>query len=61
MVELKDFDDTKASYVDTIGISAYIAGIENISVAILATEIKKNTFLVSFRSQGVDSSKIAIL
>ena len=54
-----DFKESHTSYIDTIGLSGYIAGITDIDVAILMTETEKNCYLVSFRSSKVNTSLIA--
>lgn len=58
-INKEDFDKTKTTYVDTVGISAYIAGIDDIDLAILLTETQDNCYLVSFRSSTIDTSVIA--
>lgn len=59
VVDKFDIKEANASYIDTVGIASYIAGINGISVAVLMTETKDNCFLVSFRSHKVDTSIIA--
>jgi bifunctional oligoribonuclease and PAP phosphatase NrnA len=59
VIDKEDFLKTKTNYIDTIGISAYLAGIDDIDVAVLVTETEDNCYLISFRSNKINTSLIA--
>lgn len=57
---LKDFQKINTTSNDTVGIVSMMANIDGCRIAILMGEEKKNTFVVSFRTDGsVDVSLVA--
>ena len=53
------FKKTGTNNEDTVGISSYISGIENIELAVLLTETKDNCFKASLRSKNINANVIA--
>ncbi len=59
-IKLKEFEKLGADTHDTLGIVSMMANIDGCKIAILMSEEKQNTFLISFRTDGsVDVSKVA--
>ncbi|MGD9901422.1 MAG: bifunctional oligoribonuclease/PAP phosphatase NrnA [Spirochaetales bacterium] len=60
VIDREDFKKAKANYIDTIGISSLVGGIDNINVAAILTEMDENVFTLSLRcNHGADCSAIA--
>lgn len=59
-LSLKEFQKMNASSTDTVGIVSMISNIDGCRIAILMSEEKPNTYIVSFRTDGsVDVSLVA--